>query len=417
MTEYTSSPDAVEEYLTSKERTARWLRQNPPGGFVSPSMPPSELGDFGDDRRTIYGSEAESVRSVPPKMVLKFGDGRADLPISHWHYNASGEPLPFPRSKEASGSRSQPRGVPTDHRHRRSRSEAPQLRPGSRFGAPVTPPARHYPEEIRILPSQSKDSPSSSSRAPPHTHQRSKSQPRGAPPAPQPHHPRPSEPYPRPEPVSYSHSHPMYRPYGSRYAEQFTPALNAPRPLYTPAPVPKNYYPSPIIHPGTGYGAIPAGSRYPQGISTAFPTARNGLGPVTEDMLPPRSKTAAPREDSRARKGSRWGRSRSPSPPRTSLDSERTYFHMPNPNQKVQILAPDRSLYTATSATQSPMPSPPPSSTSKKPFFSRFFHFGGGGDKSAPSSNASRASSERRRLHRRHSTGAGGRPVIPITTH
>ncbi|KZP10874.1 hypothetical protein FIBSPDRAFT_1051086 [Athelia psychrophila] len=437
MTEYTSSPDAVQEYMTAKDRTARWIRHNPPSpsGFLSPSAPPTELSpefDYNDAQ-----TDVESVRSVPPKMVLQFGDGRANIPISHWHYNAAGEPLPMPRSKDASRSQP-PRGAASSHQ--RSHSEQPQLRPGSRFGGPINTATSYQPEEIRVLPSQMKEPvPSNAQR------QRSKSQPRGAPPVPYGASYRP-DPYPRPAtvepapPLAYSQSHPMYRPrdaYASRYAEDLPhhhhhhhhhqqpqpqqhqyhsrappgPAFN-----YAPAPQAKNYYPSANNghQPHVAFGPIPPGSRYPQPGATPFPSAHRGLGAVTEDMLPPRSKSAAPRERawSRARKGSRLART----PSQSSLESASTYYVAPNQGQKVKIMAPERSAYTAKSTTQ--YPSPPQSATSKRPFFSRFFGFGQKGDKS-PSSNSnppSRASSERRRLQRRHSTGAGGRPAIPVQT-
>ncbi|KIY46960.1 hypothetical protein FISHEDRAFT_59977 [Fistulina hepatica ATCC 64428] len=82
MTEYTSSPEAIQEYMTSQERTAHWLQKvKGESPFRSPSVAPSKFEDALFPSRPP--SEAESSNSVPPRMLLRYGDGRPDEPIPH----------------------------------------------------------------------------------------------------------------------------------------------------------------------------------------------------------------------------------------------------------------------------------------------------------------------------------------------
>lgn len=83
MTEYTSSPAAIEQYRSSRSRTADWVSRHPndPTFFVSPSVPPSLIDDSDDGMSTPSDSDISS-HSLPPRMMLKYPDGRPDIPIS-----------------------------------------------------------------------------------------------------------------------------------------------------------------------------------------------------------------------------------------------------------------------------------------------------------------------------------------------
>lgn len=97
MTEYTTSSEAIREFLTARDRTAHWVGQHSGSdpGFLSPSSPPSILSD--SDTPTYGASDddddgASSSHSLPPRMVLRYGDGRADVPISTDHVGPTHPP-------------------------------------------------------------------------------------------------------------------------------------------------------------------------------------------------------------------------------------------------------------------------------------------------------------------------------------
>ena len=86
MTEYTTSSEAIREYLSARERTAYWVNSHhtriPEDELLSPSAPPSELEDSDAPSYGPSDSDDESTHSLPPRMVLRWNDGRPDLPIS-----------------------------------------------------------------------------------------------------------------------------------------------------------------------------------------------------------------------------------------------------------------------------------------------------------------------------------------------
>ncbi len=136
----------IHEFMNSRERTARWVQTHVPYNeeFYSPSVPPTNMGEYVPSRPP---SEAESSRSIPPKMVLRYNDGRPDIPI---HHPNGGHGLASSRGSDQGHSPRHGRGRPDRH------------------GRAVVP---HAPEQIRILPA------TSGSR---HAHARSKSMPRHA---------------------------------------------------------------------------------------------------------------------------------------------------------------------------------------------------------------------------------------------
>jgi len=399
--------------MTAKERTAWWIRHQPSTERYSPSAPPSDRGELEPDSQSVtaFDSDAESTHSVPPKMLLKYGDGRPDIPISHWHHEHNREPL------------SHSSGSPSNQSHRRSRSEQPVNRTISRSLHPRDSASMRHPEEIRVLPSRSSEAPRPASSQ---HHRRSKSQPRHgysppnepAPPVPlypsaqhtpqminkpAPHHVYQTPVHPPAPQVAYSQTHPVYQgnPYASRYSENL-PHHNRTPPsiVYAPGPHSRNHYAPPLLVHHQHGTPVPR-FHYPGG--QPFPSVQGGLASVNENMG-----NTGPRA-ARGHAPSHLDDSRSPTP--SSQNSGSTYYVVPTPGQKVRVVTPDRSIYTATSTTQSP--SPTHSGSSKKPFFSRFFHIA---EKLASSDSQSRTSSSSgRRLHRRHSLGASakGRPPIP----
>lgn len=317
--------------MTAKERTEWWIRHHPPGQY-SPSAPPSDRDDLEEDGQsyTVYDSDAESTHSVPPKMMLKFGDGRPDVPISHWHHD--GEPR-HSLKRETDNSRTQS--------HRRGRSEQPTM--GPHIDAA-------YPEEIRVLPSQfnpAQQSPIS------HDRRRAKSQPRhgySPPDEPAPPLPRypPAQhtqpiytPTPRPihvtpflphaPPVAFSQSHPAYHgksAYASRYPENPPQSImNAPRPYS------KNIHAPPIINhrphgaPGIIYSQSAPLPRHPYAGAAPFPPAQVGLTSVDEEMLATRSRNGSRGPARMAQSGAQFRRLHSPS--RSSETSGSTFYMVP----------------------------------------------------------------------------------------
>jgi hypothetical protein len=170
MTEYTTSSHAFREYMSARDRTARWVQSHSPteSEFYSPSFPPSVIDGM---IPSSPPSEADSSHSTPPKMVLRYNDGRPDIPIPH-------PGLGYAMGKQGSKMyRNSPQTSPSRVRSGSS-SESPVFVPSSRRDHESS-----LPEEIRILPS-SGEGPISSRPS----HVRSKSLPRSSlrqnPPAP-----------------------------------------------------------------------------------------------------------------------------------------------------------------------------------------------------------------------------------------
>lgn len=159
MTDYIASPQVYEEYLTARERCARWVQTHSfdRDGFYSPSVPPMQIEGF---IPSSSPSDAGSSHSLPPKMILRYPDGRPDIPIPHVtpslrkherdSRNSPSEP-PYPqRSHTNTSSRPRQTSPVTIHSsHQHSHGYTSRHPHYGLFGANAD-----SPEEIRILPSQ-----------------------------------------------------------------------------------------------------------------------------------------------------------------------------------------------------------------------------------------------------------------------
>ena len=76
MTEYTSDPAAVAAYYAARARTSNWIQAVSPNA-ERPSAPPSLVDDTDDGLSSPSPeSDYESDLSLPPRMTLKYPDGR-----------------------------------------------------------------------------------------------------------------------------------------------------------------------------------------------------------------------------------------------------------------------------------------------------------------------------------------------------
>ncbi|KAF8177265.1 hypothetical protein K438DRAFT_1770040 [Mycena galopus ATCC 62051] len=93
MTEDTTSSQAIRDYLSSKERTKNWVhsRAEPPDQCYSPNIATSIPNE--PDFVLPPPSDAGSAHSLPPKMILRYPDGRPDEPI----YQLDPDPAPLKR--------------------------------------------------------------------------------------------------------------------------------------------------------------------------------------------------------------------------------------------------------------------------------------------------------------------------------
>lgn len=362
MTEYTSSPEAVQVFRNSRERTEHWVRSHSPfhSQFYSPESPPSVASDIDiDDRASDNGSS----HSLPPKMMLKYGDGR-DVPISHWHYDNGGS---HKGSSHTGSSSSHPHHQHSHHHrpHDRSRSAAdayPVRGPrhpehtgyhhSSARNTHRAVPEDLEPEEIQILPSDPHATPYDSRNE--KYRPRRASEPYRPEPLQSPPHKNaveiPATPLPRhapshhgtaAPPVTYSHSQPIPRQY-----EQHHPAhshsRNRPPPSIVYAPgshhATDHYAPPTIVYaptkaPGMTYTvSAPTGSgfpQYPRITPAPYPTVHSHLASIHE-------------EGRYGMRGSlsRQDRPRAPSPISEvgSCESGSTYYVIPTPGQKVKVL-------------------------------------------------------------------------------
>ncbi|EPQ61065.1 hypothetical protein GLOTRDRAFT_90360 [Gloeophyllum trabeum ATCC 11539] len=141
-----SNPKSVAAYVASCSRVASWVKthtpqRDPAEYFYSPSHPPSRVpsylsdstdADEGDDEH-----DRESIYSVPPKMVLKFDDGRPDVVIQ-----------PSQEKKDRYGIRA--RSMSASNTLPSKATVPPLNRPT--FFYDDGPPTPQFPEQIRILP-------------------------------------------------------------------------------------------------------------------------------------------------------------------------------------------------------------------------------------------------------------------------
>ncbi|KAF8163659.1 hypothetical protein B0H34DRAFT_781293 [Crassisporium funariophilum] len=394
MTEYTTSSQAYREYMSAHDRTAYW------DDCYSPNIPPSVLDGL-----------ADSSYSTPPKMVLRYNDGRPDVPIPH------------PGSGYSSLSRSQT--LSYNHPQGRTRS-------GSSGESPLSHSSHSHrrgheprsPEEIRILPSFGGQVPTSSTSSRPN-HSRSKSLPRTTDlrrsPEPEvpfippshmqtqsPYHPAQAPLSSPPHQVSFAQApwHPPRQGHNKHAppAIVYAPSHHTHRPHYAPPPM---YHHPPQMGPnGMIYShSAPVPGQYPPTYPTPYPS----VGGASSHRHTASVQDVRPRYNGAA--GSRsLGRSTriNPSSSQTSLNSQQsgsTYYVLPAHGQKVHVIAPspDQSIVTATSTTKSPT-SPYAQTFGRKPFFQRLFGFA-----KFSSAGSSRGSSNGRKLHRRHSLGASSR--------
>ncbi|KAI0942053.1 hypothetical protein AcV7_002588 [Taiwanofungus camphoratus] len=124
MTEYTTSSEAIREFMSARERTALWVRTHSRAGvepvFSSPSVPPSTPSDSDAPSYGPSDSDEGSSHSLPPRMVLRYNDGRPDIPIAQEPSGINGL---FPRSRRRGNAPLNPPGVPpVSPRHSRSKS-------------------------------------------------------------------------------------------------------------------------------------------------------------------------------------------------------------------------------------------------------------------------------------------------------
>ncbi|KAF8077598.1 hypothetical protein FPV67DRAFT_2423 [Lyophyllum atratum] len=438
MTEYTTSSQAVREYMSSRERTAYWVQSHDETDFYSPSVPPTVLDDWTPSSPV---SEAASSRSIPPRMVLRWGNGAPDVPIPN-----SAEPHRSGRPRRRQGeSRSRSPTSPTssNFHHHRSRSGSHPSSPLAQGGSHRP---NHYsertplaPEEIRVLPSNGPalSHPSSSGQP------RSKSLPRSAD-LPPPSHAVPGLPGPMPRARTPYPLAPLQGPPPATAAAQrmpFTPQpwhpytqgrpphhtqKQPPAIIYAPSPTSSRprYAPPVIYHHPPQMG--PNGMIYSHSAPVNSSHHSNGGG-LPSTMVPPAHTLSQVREEDQ-RAGTWSGRSNkrlhdrgrslsvvppplSPSSSSSSLNSGEsgsTYYVLPSAGQKVHVISPSPqpSIHTATSTTRSPTS---PRSFKKAPFFQRLFNFAGKFSSSSSTKAPSSAGGMGRRLQRRHSTGGAGR--------
>ncbi|KAJ7154253.1 hypothetical protein C8R46DRAFT_135191 [Mycena filopes] len=418
MTEYTTSSQALREYRSSKERTKHWVqsRVEPPDQCYSPSAAPSIFPDP-DFVPSSPASDAGSTHSVPPKMVLRYSDGRPDEPI----YQDGSQSLKRGGSKLRPRESLRSQTLPQSHRSRSGSHGAPRV-----------------PEEIRILPSQP---PVDAPRSVAPSHARSKSLPRNTysqiqdpmPEVPLPHPSHhsislgragPLPPPPRHGPLVSFSQPPLPQPWhnapGSHGRRHAPPAIvyapsHSHRPHYAPPAIythPPKMGPNGMIY---SHSAPVPSAHYPPKYPTPYPSVVASSAHMSSVNEERRSGARTPNRRDRSR--SRTGRQLSPASSTSSLTgsngSGSTYYVMPTGRQKVHVIHthdPTASLHTASSSTQSPTSPRSGSSLKKPPFFQRLLGFAEKRLFSSSGDSASRGSSRSgsRRLQRRHSTGTGG---------
>ncbi|KAI0266263.1 hypothetical protein BC834DRAFT_149593 [Gloeopeniophorella convolvens] len=148
MTEYTTDPDAIAHYLAARARTANWVDSLSGKALVAPSIPPSLVSDT-DDGLSSQDSDAESSHSLPPRMILRYPDGRPDIPVSgqpQWHPPGQKPALPPYSGRPRAGSHGYTPSNPNIH------SRAPS-NAGPLYIPPPPPIMIHQPETIHVRPS------------------------------------------------------------------------------------------------------------------------------------------------------------------------------------------------------------------------------------------------------------------------
>ena len=151
MTEYTTDPEAIAHYLNARARTAHWVDSLSGKTLAAPSFPPSLVDDT-DDGLSSQDSDAESSHSLPPRMVLRYPDGRPDVPVTtdtRWPSKGQKPTTPTPfhtRPRAGSGSHGYPPSNPNIHS--RAPSNGVPL-----YVSPPPPVVAKHPETIHVRPS------------------------------------------------------------------------------------------------------------------------------------------------------------------------------------------------------------------------------------------------------------------------
>jgi len=337
MTEHTASPEPIKISGASDARIAHWVDTHIPynGQFRSPDSPPSVVEEV---ELASHHSDEGSSHSLPPKMVLKYSDGRGEIPISHWHYPHYPHRDPHYR---APAPRSRPQTP-----HQRSKSAMGHRPPPPIY--PLAPEELDYesaPEDIQVLPA--------APNAQPHRVTGSYRPRRSSEPYRDPTQPPPTRdvadvydsPPPRyvthtlNVPASVTHSHPQHirDPYNYHHPSHPHSRGNRPSPsiVYAPGDYHNtdHFAPPMIVHaphkaPGVNYtGPSPNGfPQYPRITTKPYPPVHGQLGLLPEERRGPRG--PRPKEDLRA----------SPISKSTSGSSNSTYYVLPNAGQKIKVL-------------------------------------------------------------------------------
>ncbi|CAK5277504.1 unnamed protein product [Mycena citricolor] len=343
-----------------------------------------------------------------PKMVLRYTDGRPDVPI------------PAPTLKRG-GSKLRPTGT--------SRSHTIPHHDRPRTGSHAAP---HVPEEIRILPA-----PDASIPPQPRSHARSKSLPRNAHAEPVPDMPIPGLPGPVPlsgraPMVTFSQQPgPQWHPHsqGHRNAPPsivYAPSHHRSHPHYAPPVIfshPPKVGPDGVIYSHSA----PVPANYGQSY---HPTPYPSVGSDERHTAERHSRSRTPHPEASRSRHRHKEEMRPVSPPSSSSSlsdgSGSTYYVLPTGRQKVHVIhTPDtsassghRSHRRADSHSSKSPTSPHSPNSPKKPLFQRLLGAGqrlfstSSGD-GAGSSSSQSGSVRGKRLQRRHSTGTRSQSVPP----
>lgn len=399
MTDYERSPKSPHRsYKHPRDRTSDWVSRLPPkhaAQFLDPTMPPS------DTESAVYSSDsdAESSRSVPPRFVLRFPDGREER-VSDSHYSNPNASLRDVRSRVASGPVNG-YGPHSSHHHPRSmsmHSSGGHPRGSGPLFRPHSSNANFRPQEdIRILPTRSMTPATAgyiNSRPVPVHHPRSSSV---MAPSPRraydrdlseaPHH-GPSDEWAMkhgpPQSIKFSHSHPP-----SKYDARDYPSGG-----YRPRSSSKLSRQSVIGSPSSQMSLLTKENTIANSHTRTM--ARGGIIEDNWSLIDEDEEWEKEQQRAAAYRRGRTSSSSSGSPPltysrsRTTSSSSRSGFLPPGP----KFSGPEKF-------------GPPPANSTgagsmKRPFFSRFFRTGS--DK-----NLSVISSPPNRLHRRHSVSGSRR--------
>ncbi|KAK0196590.1 hypothetical protein F5146DRAFT_1152674 [Armillaria mellea] len=350
MSHYTADPVIVQEYKDSQSRVAGWVAGTEGAEFYSPNAPPTEL----DEGERILGSpfsDAWSSISVPPRLKLRFTDGRPDEPIPNSQRDAAKGHKSSTRHREKRDDSYRTRSLSGRSRHGQVEQLAvsiPRRDPNPAFSVPFYPPSMASFQGPQVKFSQPQPVPSRHGSVS-HPHKRT-------PPA-----------------IVYAPSGPFHANYQPPVIYNYMPNVGPNGMVYS--------HSAPVKHQAP---------HYPPSNATPYPYDEYAV--------------QISREPSHQRAGSALQR-RAPSFA-ASDESGSTYYVIPTGKQKVHVIVshPSPTSTKSPSSSKSPVSPMYPSPIQKKPFLQRLFSL-------APRLSFSSASSGKgsthtsRRLHRRHSTG------------